>query len=68
MTVTATVVADVCFATIRTHLHMAAKGTGTAHGHHRKRLAHLWHGGIRVKKIVTPVPDDLPDLMLWPHP
>jgi hypothetical protein len=68
MTVTTTVVADVRFAAIRTHLHMAAKVTGTAHSHYRKRLANLWHGGIRIEKLFAPVPDDLPDLMLWPHP
>lgn len=68
MTVTATVVADAYFTAFRTHLHMAAKQAGSAQSHCLERLANLWHGGIRVKKIVTPVPDDLPDLMLWPHP
>ena len=65
MAVTATVVADMYLATLRTHLDMTAECPCTAYGHCAERLPDLRNYRVFGIELTAPVPDYLSDLKSW---
>ena len=67
MPVTTAVVADMHVTTLRTHLHMSAKGTGTAKGHVSEGSSDRCYDVMTAKELSSMVPDNLTNVEAGPH-